>query len=322
MTSPLVSICIPVYNREKFIEETVMSALMQSYSNIEVVVVDNNSEDGTYEILKKLKNKYNSLKIFKNNTNIGPVKNWERCIELSEGQYVKLLYSDDILESTCIEKSIKPLMRGGDIAFVNTSVRMIDSSGRPICINNYFKKSGKYKSEIFIEQSILLKKISASASHALFRRADLSEFVNPKIVSKLDDNFEQHAIGIDIVMFLMISKKYKHFYYINEILVNYRSHSESITDSTDKSKLKYLKLAAIAYFVEKHIKNIDIAKQFNSTILYYIIIYRNTHEFHNKKIYSFYNDIYINKVNVIYLLKMLIKHTLKKILPKKKQSNI
>ena len=92
---PLVSIVIPVFNRETLVQEAIESALKQTYDNIEIVVVDNCSTDKTWEVLQKYNNP--KIKIFRNNTNIGPVLNWKKGIELSSGEYIKLLFSDDMI---------------------------------------------------------------------------------------------------------------------------------------------------------------------------------------------------------------------------------
>ena len=81
MEKKLVSILVPVYNRENLIEETVNSGLSQTYENIEIIIVDNQSTDGTWKILEKLASQDKRIKIFQNNTNIGPVRNWKRCID-------------------------------------------------------------------------------------------------------------------------------------------------------------------------------------------------------------------------------------------------
>ena len=88
----LVSILIPVYNRETLIEDTVQSALNQTYPNIEIIVVDNKSTDRTWDILEKLANRDSRIKIFQNKTNIGPVRNWKRCIDNASGKYGKILW--------------------------------------------------------------------------------------------------------------------------------------------------------------------------------------------------------------------------------------
>ena len=88
---PLASILIPVYNRAGLIEATIRSALAQSYDPIEVVVVDNASTDATWEVLQRLALEDPRLRIFRNETNLGPVRNWRACAEHARGHYAKIL---------------------------------------------------------------------------------------------------------------------------------------------------------------------------------------------------------------------------------------
>ena len=79
VTNPLVSIVIPVYNRELYIEDAIRSAISQTYQNIEIIIVDNCSTDSTWDILNEWEKKDNRIKIFQNDSNIGPVLNWNEC---------------------------------------------------------------------------------------------------------------------------------------------------------------------------------------------------------------------------------------------------
>jgi glycosyltransferase involved in cell wall biosynthesis len=87
------------------VSKTIESALAQSYSNIEVLVVDNASEDNIEAVVAG----YNDprLKLFKNSKNLGQFGNFNRCIDLSKGEYIHILHSDDFIDSnftkTCIE---------------------------------------------------------------------------------------------------------------------------------------------------------------------------------------------------------------------------
>ena len=105
MGTPLVSICIPTYNRAGFISKAIDSALAQSYRNIEVLVVDNASQDNIELVIDKYQDP--KLKFFKNNQNLGMYGNFNRCIELSKGEYIHILHSDDYIDSdftkTCVE---------------------------------------------------------------------------------------------------------------------------------------------------------------------------------------------------------------------------
>ena len=81
--SSLVSILIPTYNRKDKVVNAINSALNQTYKNIEIIVSDNCSSDGTLEHLNKLYKNINNVKIYGNSTNLGPVINWINCILLN-----------------------------------------------------------------------------------------------------------------------------------------------------------------------------------------------------------------------------------------------
>jgi glycosyltransferase involved in cell wall biosynthesis len=101
---PLVSICIPTFNRAEMVGKAIESALTQSYENIEVLVVDNASEDNIESVVAAYKDP--RVKFFGNDKNLGIFGNFNRCIDLSKGKYIHILHSDDYIDSdftkTCI----------------------------------------------------------------------------------------------------------------------------------------------------------------------------------------------------------------------------
>jgi glycosyltransferase involved in cell wall biosynthesis len=105
MATPLVSICIPTYNRAKFVSKAIDSALSQSYQNIEILVVDNASHDEIESVIAHYQDP--RLKFFKNSRNLGMYGNFNRCIELSKGKYIHILHSDDYIDAQftgmCVE---------------------------------------------------------------------------------------------------------------------------------------------------------------------------------------------------------------------------
>ena len=96
-SSPKVSILIPVYNREAFIAACVQSALEQTFTDFEIIIVDNASTDTTWKICQQIAEQDKRIRIFRNERNIGPVRNWRRCIEEARGVYGKILWSDDLI---------------------------------------------------------------------------------------------------------------------------------------------------------------------------------------------------------------------------------
>src|SRR4051812_13944842 len=93
---PLASIIITSYNHASFINKAIQSAIRQDYKNLEVIISDNNSTDNTEEIVSQYLSD-SRVKYFKNETNIGMLKNFRKATDLCSGEYVTYISSDDYL---------------------------------------------------------------------------------------------------------------------------------------------------------------------------------------------------------------------------------
>ena len=97
----LLSIAIPTFNGSKYLQDTLESIVPQILSyphNVDVVISDNASEDNTKDIVKKYQEKYQFIKYFRNDVNVGPDKNFDLAIRRSGGKYVWLFSDDDLLQ--------------------------------------------------------------------------------------------------------------------------------------------------------------------------------------------------------------------------------
>lgn len=103
---PLVSVLITAYNREKFVAEAIESVLQSTYTNFELIIVDDCSSDKTFEIAFSFVKRDNRIKLFKNIANLGQFTNRNKAIHLAAGQFVKFLDSDDQLHSNCIASMV------------------------------------------------------------------------------------------------------------------------------------------------------------------------------------------------------------------------
>lgn len=115
--SPMVSVIIPMYNVEGYIDETLDSVLNQSFRNIEVVCLDDGSSDGTVAVVRKRAKRDGRIRIIENENHH---QAWERNlgIELAKGKYVYYMDSDDILKPTCLELIVSRAERDGlDLLF-------------------------------------------------------------------------------------------------------------------------------------------------------------------------------------------------------------
>ncbi|TAF53248.1 MAG: glycosyltransferase, partial [Oscillatoriales cyanobacterium] len=115
---PLVSICIPTYNGEAFIEETIKSAIAQTYPNIELIVSDDGSTDRTIAIAQSFQSQTSADFRIILHRNYGLSQNWNFCISQAKGEYIKFLFQDDLLAPECIAKMVALAQQNPDIGMV------------------------------------------------------------------------------------------------------------------------------------------------------------------------------------------------------------
>ena len=141
MKKKLVSICIPTYNSEFYLEETLNSILVQSYQNIEIIIGDNCSSDKTIKIIENYAKKDFRISYYKNEFNIGYSINCNKLISKSNGDYICIFHSDDIYHNTIIEKQVNFLNKRDEISGVFTYYNRINEFGNIIDKNKYHIQS-------------------------------------------------------------------------------------------------------------------------------------------------------------------------------------
>lgn len=127
----LVSIVIPTYNSDPFLEATLDSALAQTHRRIEVLVVDNCSSDTTREIVESRAGSDERVRLVVNSRNVGPVANFRRCVELAQGEFIKFLMSDDLLDANCVERLLAPMLDDATIVLSTSRRRQVTEAGAP-----------------------------------------------------------------------------------------------------------------------------------------------------------------------------------------------
>lgn len=125
---PLVSICIPAYESADYIGRTIASVLDQTYAELDVVVVDDASQDGTAEVVAGFDDP--RLRVFRNERNLGAVGNWNRALDLTKGDLIKLVCGDDVLYPTCVERQVEALVGEPRAAMAAAKRDIIDKDDR------------------------------------------------------------------------------------------------------------------------------------------------------------------------------------------------
>jgi len=131
-TRPTVSVCMPVYRSERYIGAAIRSVLEQTFTDWELIVVDDCSPDRTFDIVRSFDD--SRMRVSRNARNLGPEGNWNRVLAQATGRYIKLLPGDDTLYPSCLERQVRVLSEQGgeDIALVSCARDVIDRNGRKV----------------------------------------------------------------------------------------------------------------------------------------------------------------------------------------------
>lgn len=141
MNYPLVTIIVPCYNHEKFVMDCLNSLINQTYKNIELLIVDDNSTDNSYRIIsdykERLEQRFVRTLIKKNPINKGLVYNLNSMIKISNGDYIKLIASDDFLLKDSVENMVK-------YALENQTADVFYSNAYLVGENSTYDNDGSY----------------------------------------------------------------------------------------------------------------------------------------------------------------------------------
>ena len=128
-----ISLGLPVYNEVRFLNSTLQSIFAQTYEDFELIIVDNASIDGSFELLEKIAKEDSRVKLFRNEKNLGMIKNFNLTFQYSTGDYFMWMGAHDIYESNYLSQLVEKLTGGNfthDLVFSNVS--HIDSKGTVI----------------------------------------------------------------------------------------------------------------------------------------------------------------------------------------------
>jgi len=127
-----VSIGLPVYNGENYLEQALDSILAQTYSDFELIISDNASTDRTAQICQSYAAKDSRIRYSRNPQNLGGVPNYNRTFELSSGEYFKWAAHDDVLAPEFLRQCVGVLDERPDVVLVHPKIKIIDEQGKVV----------------------------------------------------------------------------------------------------------------------------------------------------------------------------------------------
>lgn len=213
-----VSIIMPNYNCEKFLEETINSVINQTYTNWELLIVDDCSTDGSVEIIKSYFKKDDRIKLFINETNRGAAASRNWALREATGKWVAFLDSDDLWLPEKLEKQLAFMEENG-YKFSYTSYEHVDEQSQNMNI-------------VVTGPQVLSKRKMLRYCYpgCLTVMYDCSDIGIMQIPDEIANGENDYAIWLRVV-------KYYKCYYLSEVLSLYRVRNSSLSHKSSKFKL-------------------------------------------------------------------------------------
>ncbi|MCF6241606.1 MAG: glycosyltransferase [Bacteroidales bacterium] len=211
----LLSVLMTVYNREKYIAEAIESVLASTYTNFELIIVDDCSTDNSVEIAKSYEAKDSRIKVYVNEQNLGQFQNRNKAASYAKGKYIKYLDSDDIIYPHGLEVMVNAMERFPEAAYALSFGKVHDKKPYPFLLNS----RDAYK-EHFLKTG-------------LFNEGPTSLIFNTQIFKK-ENGFQIFKVYGDSEILLRLSAKYP-MVKMQPALTWWRQHSGQEFDIGNKN---------------------------------------------------------------------------------------
>lgn len=286
MQNQLISICLATYNGERYIKEQLDSLCAQTYKDIEILIQDDNSSDATVDIIKSYQKKYDNIHLFRNESNIGYIKNFESLIKKAQGAYIALCDQDDIWVENKLELLLENIKTN---SLIYSNSLLIDAHGKSLgktlkdkLKNNFI--SSKEPLNFLYDNSV--------SAHALLFKKELLETLFP---------FPKH-IYFDAWIALNAANA-NGVKYLDKELVLYRQHDANTLGNVQKKSLSTTK--KITNKAQKKERDIQlILAKIEEFLQVKNLSSKDTEILHTlQQNYSQFDQRYFNPTLFLYLLK-------------------
>jgi len=169
---PTVSVVVPNYNHAQYLRERIESILRQTFTDFEVIILDDCSTDGSQNVIKEFRKDGRIAKIVYNSQNSGNTfKQWAKGLELAQGDLVWIAESDDFAEATFLEELVPPMVKDKDITLGFCQSVLFNDGEEITRVANSKKLKSVYRGRDFICKRLFGGNGIPNASMAIFRRS-------------------------------------------------------------------------------------------------------------------------------------------------------
>ena len=238
---PKVSIGVPVYNGENYLELAINSLLQQSFKDFEIIISDNASTDKTQEICQIFQSQDPRIRYYRNSANLGAAYNYKKVFQLARGKFFKWMAHDDMCSSNYLEECIKVLESEPTIVMCFPRVLLIDKDNNLLTMikeNTYLTPKGKIISTN-LQRNFASSQPSERFSEVLFGTTECYEFFGLSRREIIERTSKHDAYyGSDKVLLCELSLMGK-LQEVSNAICYFRLHdqqSQSIKGSEEKSR--------------------------------------------------------------------------------------
>lgn len=219
---PPISVCLPVYNGERFLSIAIESILAQTRSDFELIICDDASTDGSADIIRRYAGEDSRVLPWYNQSRCGLFQNYNECIKRASGKYIKPFAQDDWLASTALARLTSVLEKYPNVSLVSARRTIVDDQGKTTALSadtpafdDYFPPSKPVVGRAVIRESLLpLTNFIGEPSTVMFRRGPIKSF----------DAGLYHLGDLDLWLRLLIDGD---MYFIPDSLCKFRTHASS-----------------------------------------------------------------------------------------------
>ncbi len=244
---PLVSIAIPVYNRENLIRRAIDSVLEQTMDDFELIISDNCSTDKTWDVVNEYAKRDSRIHTFRTAENIGPVRNWKNALSKARGEFFKFVWSDDWIAPNFIEATLNQLRRDNNIAFAFSPADIV-SETKTTTFYEIRNHNEIISAAEFYYGTLFWRNYPVSPGCALFRRLDMETSLLEQIPNNNGIDFSKYGAGNDLLMYLLPLITKKKIAFVHNTKAFFLSHSGSFTIANN---LNLYYNYAHAHFIER-----------------------------------------------------------------------
>lgn len=218
---PLVSVIIPNYNHAPYLDQRISSVLAQTYSNMEVIILDDKSPDNSVEVIEKYRNDPKVSHIVVNKENSGSTfLQWNKGLALAKGEIIWIAESDDYCSPDFLESCVTEFMRMTDCAVVYCSSEYVDSEGNDLgTFRRYDQSLYRMDGREFIRERMAFGCDIWNASSAIFSK---------KLALTLSGDYQDFKACGDKLFWIYMAEK-GNVVHVNSIMNYFRQHQNKVS---------------------------------------------------------------------------------------------